>query len=382
MKRKKIFFFTIIYILLSISIYGKSTKPPHFIDTYIPKKDTTLLVVFHPTMYVLNSVNALKQAGFIPDNMYVVGVFSINEKADYTMPEQFAGNFKKKWLFFHAAAGSLYTENIFQKNNCSPLFKEIVQKADGAILFGGADIPPYLYEEKTSLLTSISTPFRHFIELSFVFNLLGGYQDKTFEPMLKDKPDFPFLGICLGEQSLNVGTGGTLVQDIWSEIYKTKTAEDVTFLNSEQLHRNPWAVIFPEKSLMHFSMHHIILKPSKVLADKISVYTGQKPLVISSHHQAVEKIGKNFEIAAYSMDKKVIEAIVNKKFPNVLGVQFHPEFTSIWADHSKVRFIPGEKTASISSILEKDDRSMDFHRNIWTWFFNSVEKAHKLYFEE
>jgi len=373
MKRKRIICFVMLSVLLSFPLYGRSGKVPHFLDTFTPKKDTTLLVVFHPTMYVLESIDALKKAGFIPDNMYVVGLYHIKEKVGYKKSMKFAKSFNKRWIFFHAAENPLTPDNIFMKNGCSSLFKKIVDKADGAILFGGADIPPYLYGKKTSLLTEISTPFRHFFELSFVFHLLGGYQDTTFTPLLENKPDFPLLGICLGAQSLNVGTGGTLVQDIWSEIYKTNTAEDVTSLNKEQLHRNPWSIIYPEKNLLHYAMHHVILEPGKILADVISVYKGQEPLVISSHHQAVNKIGRNFEVAAYSMDKKVVEAIVNKKFPQVLGLQFHPEFDIIWTDHSKVQFELSGKKESVDNLLKRDNRSLEFHKNLWKWFFSTIQ---------
>jgi putative glutamine amidotransferase len=42
------------------------------------------------------------------------------------------------------------------------------------------------------------------------------------------------FGICLGCESLNVGTGGTLTQDIWSEIYGVLYLEDAVALSKER----------------------------------------------------------------------------------------------------------------------------------------------------
>ena len=54
----------------------------------------------------------------------------------------------------------------------------------------------------------IEDPVRHYFEVSAIFHLLGGSQDPAFQGLLEGRPDFPVLGICLGCQSLNVGTGG------------------------------------------------------------------------------------------------------------------------------------------------------------------------------
>ncbi|RKY76669.1 hypothetical protein DRQ07_09945 [candidate division KSB1 bacterium] len=374
---KKLFLITIIFSLFILkSLFANESKTPEFLKTYKPKPDTLIVVVFHPTMYVLESVNALKKAGFIPDNMYIVGVYNTHERTDYSKSFKFANSFTKKWIFFNACSKELSPENLFTKNGCYSTFRLIIEKADGAILFGGADIPPYLYGEKTSLLTRISTPFRHFFELSFVFNALGGFQDTSFTPLLQNKPDFTLLGICLGEQTLNTGTGGTLIQDIPSEVYNKDSIEDVVKLNRETMHRNPWAAMYPEKGFIPYSLHHIKLIKNKLL-NNLTVYENQAPLVVSSHHQAVEKIGRDFEPAAYSMDGKIIEAIVHKKYSNVLGVQFHPEFKIIWTDHSAVQFRPYGQRNSVEYLLKNDNNSLDFYKNLWKWFFTSVQTNHR-----
>jgi hypothetical protein len=58
----------------------------------------------------------------------------------------------------------------------------------------------------------ITDPHRHYLELSFLFHLLGGFQDESFLPLLEERPEYPVLGICLGMQSMNVATGGDMIR--------------------------------------------------------------------------------------------------------------------------------------------------------------------------
>ena len=62
-----------------------------------------------------------------------------------------------------------------------------------------------------------------------------------------------------------------------------------------------------------------------VLTRGIGFKNRHTPLVLSSHHQAVENLHEDWIIEATSMDGKIIEAIAHAKYPHVLGVQFHPE---------------------------------------------------------
>ncbi len=91
-------------------------------------------------------------------------------------------------------------------------YRKIFEHSEGTVFFGGPDLPPEVYNEKTSLHTSIYDPYRHYFELSFLFHLLGGYQAEKFEPLLKEDPDYLIYGFCLGMQTMNVATGGTMMQ--------------------------------------------------------------------------------------------------------------------------------------------------------------------------
>ena len=161
----------------------------------------------------------------------------------------------------------------------------------GVIFFGGPDIPPELYGQKMGLMTEVSDPVRHYLELSFIFHLLGGYQDEKFRPLLEGR-HFAVLGICLGCQSLNVGTGGTLVQDIWSETYGKNTIEDVIALGKDNWHTNPLYRLDPSRGLFPDFLHPIKLDPKGFFCSRLGFLPNLTPTVLSAHHQQIKKPGK------------------------------------------------------------------------------------------
>lgn len=191
---------------------------------------------------------------------------------------------------------------------------------------GGPDIPPVTYNEKVHLLTSVTDPFRHYGELSYLFHLLGGRQDQDWIPFMEKNRDYLISGICLGMQTMHVATGGSMVQDIPTEIYQTWMAEDLLEGEPDQMHRN-YADKLNEgcDAPTSYHFHKVKLEKKEVLTKGIAFKSQTAPLVLSSHHQALEDLGKDWVVAATSMDEKIIEAIQHSKYPHVLGVQFHPE---------------------------------------------------------
>lgn len=373
---KKSFFFLLIFWIITGSLLSQS--PERFFDTAeITSKDVRLAIL-HPTVGTIRTLMVLRKQGLITvESLTVIGVYHVKERANYEASMAFVKEKKLDWIKFHKLSGELSKDSLFQKNPCSTEFEKIFKKSDGIIFFGGADIPPYIFKNKTSLLTRISTPYRHFLELSFIFHLFGGTQDNNFKALLESSPKFPVLGICLGAQSLNVGTGGTLIQDIWSEKYGKKYLEDVIALKKENWHANPYARLYPEKKLISINMHPIKLREKGIFCQMLGFKKEDTPYIYSSHHQAVLKPGKGIKIAATTLDGKVVEAIEHEKYPHMLGVQFHPEASSLWNAEKKFRFtLQDEEEKSLRSILDNNPPSFDFHKKIWAWLSQKLKEYH------
>ena len=113
---------------------------------------------------------------------------------------------------------------------------------------------------------------------------------------LAQQKKIPVLGICYGMQLINVIYGGSLHQDIKSEIDKAR---------SHASKKTP--------------LHHVTVQPGSI-CHKIFGKTSFP--VHSSHHQAVKIPGKSLRVTAYAEDG-IPEAIEGP--PRTLAVQWHPE---------------------------------------------------------
>lgn len=373
--------FLCLFCLMSAGLFPQSSE--RFFDKADPISKEVRLTILHPSVGSISSLLELRNQHFIPiENLIVIGVYHEKEMTPYSKSMEFAKKKKLEWFKFHKLSGPLEKSELFQKNSLTAEFEEIFKKSDGMIFFGGADIPPYIYKEKTSLLTLIHTTYRHFLELSFLFHLLGGSQDKNFKSLLESEPQFPVLGLCLGCQSMNVATGGTLIQDIPSKIYEKSNWEEVIALGQENWHTNPYAALYPEeilhKNLIPYNMHPIRFQEKSKFTTELGFKSGDNPYVLSAHHQMVGKLGEGMKIAATSMDGKVVEAIEHEKFLNILGVQFHPEFPILWDQTKKFKLRSEDKEEKdLWSILENNPPSLDFHKKIWSWFSEKLEAHHK-----
>ncbi len=120
--------------------------------------------------------------------------------------------------------------------------------------------------------------------------------------------NMPILGICGGEQLLNVVLGGTLIQHIPDAV-----ATDIAHEQPNPRHEPGHTVRVENRTLLHK-----ILEKSEIEVN-------------SAHHQAVEKPGKGVVVNAVSPDG-VIEGIEYPEHPFCLGVQWHPEYHVTPAD--------------------------------------------------
>ena len=119
----------------------------------------------------------------------------------------------------------------------------------------------------------------------------------------------PVLGICFGMQILNVFRGGTLLQDLPSQV------ENV--IQHQQ-----------QGTFERFS-HSVQIDRESLLA---KLAGGATARVNSFHHQAVDELGRDLRAIAWAADG-VIEALVGTRPEQfVLAVQWHPELTAVKGD--------------------------------------------------
>ncbi|MEP6783672.1 MAG: gamma-glutamyl-gamma-aminobutyrate hydrolase family protein [Acidobacteriota bacterium] len=170
--------------------------------------------------------------------------------------------------------------------------EQLLDRVDGLMLTGGGDVDPVLYgEEALSTFEAAETGRDQFeIDLSRAAIARG----------------IPFLAICRGMQVLNVAMGGTLVQDIPSQIAGALEH----------------SVPEPRFAVAHEVWISKGSKLSTLLADHME--DGETCHVNSRHHQAVREAAKGFEVTATSPDG-VIEAMERNDVPYCVAVQWHPE---------------------------------------------------------
>ena len=164
---------------------------------------------------------------------------------------------------------------------------EIVAELDGLLLAGGDDCDPAAYgEERHPTVDPVMDPRRQTND----FSLAAAAR----------KAGIPTLGVCLGMQVMNVAAGGTLVQDIDSQ------------LETEIQHASA-----PENRVRH----DVNIEQGTRLASIL----GERELnVNSSHHQAIRNVGDGLRVTAHAPDG-IVEGLEDPRHPFYLGVQWHPE---------------------------------------------------------
>ncbi len=345
--------FVLFFCLLVI--YGKSQS------NTIAASNTVILV--HPTKGNLIWFEFLVSNKIIDiENLNVIGLYHQKEVYDYSLAEKYVKEKNINYIQFQRITEDISQDKIFQKNACTKVFEELFATSKGIIFTGGPDMPPSIYKEETSLLTEITDPFRHYFEVSFLFHLLGNEKYPDVVPLLDRNPNYVVYGICLGMQTMNVATGGSMIQDIPSEVYKLNSVEQYLLQNQNQQHSNYYNKLEVDSLLFEGNFHEIAIKDSKPFignAKSVSM-----PLVLSIHHQAAEKTGSRLSILATSADGKIIEALGHEKYANVLGVQFHPERIYLHNIELLRRKSPTEPLVLGNDLL-KDHGSYEFHLGYW-----------------
>ena len=164
------------------------------------------------------------------------------------------------------------------------------EELDGLVLMGGSDVCPETYGEKALKPEWNGDAIRDRYEIA----LLRAFMDRRK----------PVLGVCRGAQVINVAQGGTLYQDLATQL--------PTALN----HRN-WTIY-------EDNCHATAIVAGTGLA---RLYPGAALVKTNSiHHQAIRDLGRELVIEARSVPDGVVEAIRWSGAGYVFGVQWHPEF--------------------------------------------------------
>lgn len=357
------------FLILLVSIVFISCKSNDFkvtvavgeLETFKPT-----IVLMHPTVNNLKTFISLTEQNIFPfpNDANILGVYHNKGSYNYEQSIQFISELKDSRIKLLGLNGELTPANLFGQNDISDSFKSIFENSKGIIFFGGPDIPPTTFGNPTNLLTEITDVHRHYIELSFLFHLLGGSQNNEYIPLLEQNPDYSLLGICLGMQTMNVATGGTMVQDIPTEIFGLKTVEEVLAIDENMQHRNYNSNFGVEKDLIWGHFHQIKFMEGSIL-ESLNNRSSVLPYIWSSHHQALKQLGKDIVPIAWSLDGKIVEAVIHSKYPKVLGVQFHPEVPSIFDVEKKLKRTPFEQNPKSYIDLYPNEKGEDFHSAFW-----------------
>jgi putative glutamine amidotransferase len=338
-----------------------------------PKKTYVLLA--HPTVNNIETINYLLSKGILQlDEIEFVGVYSVAENYDYSKSIELIKKPGMSRFHLQKLDGLMSLTQIYGQNEWSLAFKQLFDHSVGIFFFGGPDIQPEIYKQ-SNVYSVVTDPNRHLFELSFLFHLLGGYQNEQIVAFLTEKPAYFVTGFCLGLQSINVATGGTLTQDIPAQTYKKMNAEETLKLKKDQLHRNYWQEITKDTSLMANSFHQIEFTASPFFPKKVKAPINQKPLVLSSHHQSIDDLGKNLIVTATSTDGQVIEGIQHRLYENVFAVQFHPEVPELYREGKKQKFAPTDSLKSFFETLSPEDR--EFHLKYWKTISKAIKASIK-----
>ena len=363
----------LILLLISIACFLGAFSQDFFNSDFNPKKKYIILT--NPTVNNLKTIQFLVNAELLNLNLKkekFVGVYHPGQDYDFNETKLYIENNHLENFYLHEIKGELNAKNLFQQNDCSADLKKVFDNSVGVFFFGGPDIPPGVYGEENTL-SVVTDPVRHYFETTFLFHLLGGFRNEDFVPFLKEKPKYLVTGFCLGMQTMNVATGGTLIQDIPAEIYGATTPEKTLEIGRTNLHRNYWQEIVQDSLLMGINLHTIQFTDHPFFGKAVEVSKGFKPRVLSSHHQSADKIGKGLEITALSADGKIVEGLAHKKYPNVFAVQFHPEVPALYEDLYERKFNPEDEPMSYNDIIGK--KSVTFHEKYWNYISHVLRKA-------
>lgn len=177
-------------------------------------------------------------------------------------------------------------------------YEHYAQWLDGLVMHGGADVWPGSYGEEPLHENWAGDRIRDDYDKALVAAF--GAQSK------------PIFGICRGLQLLNVAFGGTLYQDINTQV--------------------PASFVHRDAVTYDLNYHSVDLVQGTRLSQ---LYPGvERARVNSIHHQAIKRLADGFEAEAFSASDGIVEAIRRRDAQQsyVAAVQWHPEFHQLGSD--------------------------------------------------
>jgi putative glutamine amidotransferase len=211
------------------------------------------------------------------------GMYSLGHFMDYTFSDY-------SQAILHAGGAPLIIPAAQDRKS----LEAILYSVQGLILSGGPDVHPRRYGEE---------PLAGLGEVDEALD-----QMELLTAATAVEQDLPVLGICRGIQVLNVALGGTLYQDIASQI--------------------PESLCHTPKTDKAVNTHSVRTKPGS----RLHKLFGQREIWVNGkHHQAVKHLAPGLVATAHAKDG-VVEGVElsGKRF--AVGVQWHPEGT--WREDS------------------------------------------------
>lgn len=166
--------------------------------------------------------------------------------------------------------------------------RDILSRVDGLVITGGEDVDPSRYGQDRSPQCGVSNAARDETEIALIREA-----SETRKPL---------LAICRGPQVVNVALGGTLIQDIPSEI--------------------PAALPHNSNDARSTRVHDVTIDEGSRIADAI----GETAISVNSfHHQSVKDVAPSLKVTARAPDG-IIEGLEPKAEDWwMMAVQWHPE---------------------------------------------------------
>ena len=168
--------------------------------------------------------------------------------------------------------------------------ESVVDQLDGLLLPGSdSDVDPLRYGQQPHQGLGAVHPVKDETDLLLI--------------AAAERRGIPILGICFGMQVLNVARGGTLIQDIPTQL--------------------PQAIKHSQGVPRDRPSHRVSIKSDGRLK---ALAAGSSELTVNSHHhQAVDQLGKNL-VAVSSASDGLVEAVEDPREDRfVVAVQWHPE---------------------------------------------------------